>query len=204
MQKFVIDAAFSRVFLCSLDDSQVGGLPQTELNQLELQFLLLNDFRLTISPEELQRYAEQLIVFSESRSPSGVSLPPTKAPMGLTAPMQAMGAVDAYGGTVASSHGSGTGYPKNGFRTPQVRPRLTSSSSLATTSSETDASDAETSEAGTETDVDGETDDEPTIRPAHSSCSSDTLSMYSAASEDTDGDDEDVTNAVGDHRMESP
>lgn len=95
--------------------------------------------------------------------------------------MQAMGAVDAYGGTIAST--SSPGY-RNGVRTPQVRPRQ------ASFASETDASDAETSEAGTETDVDGETDDEPTIRPAHSSCSSDTLSMYSAASEDTDGEDD--------------
>ncbi|KAF7799087.1 hypothetical protein EIP86_010317 [Pleurotus ostreatoroseus] len=44
--------------------AQVGGLPQAELNQLELQFLLLNDFQLMISKEEMQRYAEQLIHFS--------------------------------------------------------------------------------------------------------------------------------------------
>lgn len=34
-----------------------------ELNQLELQFLLLNDFRLVIPLDELQRYADQLILF---------------------------------------------------------------------------------------------------------------------------------------------
>lgn len=34
-----------------------------ELNQLELQFLLLNDFRLVIPVDELQRYADQLILF---------------------------------------------------------------------------------------------------------------------------------------------
>ena len=49
---------------------KVGGLPLTELNQLELQFLLLNDFRLMISKEEMQRYAEQLIHFSYSQSHS--------------------------------------------------------------------------------------------------------------------------------------
>jgi PHO85 cyclin-6/7 len=177
-------------------------LPQSELNQLELQFLLLNDFRLTISPRELQRYAEQLLLFSETRSNPSSPLDPSslssvKSPTGLTAPMQAMGAVDAYGGTFASSHSSGTtGYPKNGFRTPQVHPRQTSSASLATVASETDASDAET-------DLDGSTDDEPTIRPAHSSCSSDTLSMYSVASEDN-ADDDVREEDVGDHRMRSP
>ncbi|CAG8509758.1 1415_t:CDS:2, partial [Racocetra fulgida] len=39
----------------------VGGLPVSELNQLELEFLILNDFRLAISVEELQRYGDQLL-----------------------------------------------------------------------------------------------------------------------------------------------
>lgn len=43
---------------------QVGGLPQPELNQLELQFLLLNDFNLTIAMSEMQRYAMQLVAYS--------------------------------------------------------------------------------------------------------------------------------------------
>lgn len=47
---------------------QVGGLPLPELNQLELQFLLLNDFRLVIKGDEMQRYAEQLILFSKSNT----------------------------------------------------------------------------------------------------------------------------------------
>jgi hypothetical protein len=34
-----------------------------ELNQLELQFLLLNDFHLVIPLDELQRYADQLLVY---------------------------------------------------------------------------------------------------------------------------------------------
>lgn len=42
--------------------AQVGGLPLNELNQLELQFLLLNDFQLTISLDELQRYADYLLL----------------------------------------------------------------------------------------------------------------------------------------------
>jgi len=52
---------------------QVGGLPLPELNQLELQFLLLNDFRLVISTTEMQHYAEQLIQVSSMPLP--LSLP---------------------------------------------------------------------------------------------------------------------------------
>ena len=188
----------------------MGGLPQTELNQLELQFLLLNDFHLMISPQEMQRYAEQLVLFSQLRSDDDLPTMPPKSPSSLSAPMQAMGAVDAYGGSlVGSTHRADhtpsastseftTSNAKNGTRTPQVRPRELPFTNG--TVSETDASDADTtSEAGTETDA--ETDDEPTIRPNHSSCSSDTMSMYSCTSEDTDADGADDAR---DHRMGSP
>lgn len=47
--------------------AKVGGLPPSELNQLELQFLLLNDFRLAIPIEEMQRYGDRLVAYSESR-----------------------------------------------------------------------------------------------------------------------------------------
>jgi hypothetical protein len=42
---------------------QVGGLPLVELNHLELQFLLLNDFRLAITVEELEAYGTMLVEF---------------------------------------------------------------------------------------------------------------------------------------------
>ncbi|KAL4910801.1 hypothetical protein BDW74DRAFT_2723 [Aspergillus multicolor] len=49
---------------CSLAYSlQVGGLPLAELNHLELQFLLLNDFRLSIPVEELEAYGTMLVEF---------------------------------------------------------------------------------------------------------------------------------------------
>ncbi|EEP82889.1 conserved hypothetical protein [Uncinocarpus reesii 1704] len=41
----------------------VGGLPLVELNHLELQFLLLNDFRLAIPVEELEAYGTMLVEF---------------------------------------------------------------------------------------------------------------------------------------------
>ena len=43
--------------------SQVGGLPLAELNNLELQFLLLNDFRLSVPVEELEAYGTMLVEF---------------------------------------------------------------------------------------------------------------------------------------------
>ena len=47
--------------------AKVGGLPSNELNQLELQFLLLNDFRLAIPTEEMQRYGDRLLSYWEAK-----------------------------------------------------------------------------------------------------------------------------------------
>lgn len=58
---------FSDVFYTNSRYAKVGGLPPHELNQLELQFLLLNDFRLTIPLEEMQRYADQLLAYGSGR-----------------------------------------------------------------------------------------------------------------------------------------
>ena len=46
-----------------LIQSQVGGLPLPELNHLELQFLLLNDFRLSVPVEEIEAYGTMLVEF---------------------------------------------------------------------------------------------------------------------------------------------
>jgi hypothetical protein len=50
---------------CSLltNSRQVGGLPLVELNHLELQFLLLNDFRLAVPLEEMEAYGTMLVEF---------------------------------------------------------------------------------------------------------------------------------------------
>ncbi|KAL8850729.1 MAG: hypothetical protein Q9198_011093, partial [Flavoplaca austrocitrina] len=47
----------------SANHPQVGGLPLVELNHLELQFLLLNDFRLSVPVEELEAYGTMLVEF---------------------------------------------------------------------------------------------------------------------------------------------
>lgn len=41
----------------------MGGLPLPELNHLELQFLLLNDFRLSVPLEEMEAYGTMLVEF---------------------------------------------------------------------------------------------------------------------------------------------
>ncbi|WVO18001.1 hypothetical protein L204_105699 [Cryptococcus depauperatus] len=55
---------FSDVFYTNSRYAKVGGLPPTELNSLELQFLLLNDFRLRISVEEMQGYGDRLLAYA--------------------------------------------------------------------------------------------------------------------------------------------
>lgn len=42
---------------------QVGGLPIHELNHLETQFLLTNDFQLSVPVEELEAYGSMLVEF---------------------------------------------------------------------------------------------------------------------------------------------
>lgn len=61
---------FSLGFFPRLLRYQVGGLPLAELNALELQFLLLNGFDLVITPEELQNYANYLLLGSLPPLPS--------------------------------------------------------------------------------------------------------------------------------------
>lgn len=54
---------FSDVFYTNSRYAKVGGLPLPELNHLELQFLLLNDFRLAVPVEDLEGYATMLVEF---------------------------------------------------------------------------------------------------------------------------------------------
>lgn len=64
---------FSDIFYKNSRYAKVGGLPAEELNHLELQFLLLTDFNLMVSVEELHFYADFLLNFraeqARKRSP---------------------------------------------------------------------------------------------------------------------------------------
>ncbi|KAF8528687.1 cyclin-domain-containing protein [Gautieria morchelliformis] len=188
---------FSDVFYTNSRYAKVGGLPQSELNQLELQFLLLNDFRLSIATEEMQRYAEQLQIYARKsetglESVSGRKQPPSQSqsPRDLIASsMRRMGAADAYGGrlpgepmteaeTIRETYSGVVGYHKamvlENKATEDVEEEVTQHHSRESSIE----SGAETEEEG------GETDDEPTIR-AHSSAGSETQSLCTNESEDT-------------------
>ncbi|CAM0140329.1 unnamed protein product [Umbelopsis sp. WA50703] len=57
----VASKLFSDTFFTNTRYAKVGGLPIAELNNLELEFLHLNNFDLYISIEELQDYGDQLL-----------------------------------------------------------------------------------------------------------------------------------------------
>ncbi|TFK43046.1 cyclin-domain-containing protein [Crucibulum laeve] len=212
---------FSDVFYTNSRYAKVGGLPLPELNQLELQFLLLNDFRLVISTAEMQRYAEQLILFSRSSgvvvstplpvlSPSITPSVPTSgsavasvpapsinghhAPTiakssSTSAPMRAMGAIDAYGGQVPED-GARVGYAnREGGVLMNYQAQSTPKSKVV--EEDWDAqSTASSSADDTETETEGSTtDDEPTIRPAHSERRGSMCSERSEWSESGDADE---------------
>lgn len=52
---------FDDVFYTNSRYAKVGGLPVSELNSLELEFLVINKFSLNISIPELQRYGDHLL-----------------------------------------------------------------------------------------------------------------------------------------------
>ena len=59
---------FSDVFYTNARYAKVGGLAVHELNQLELHFLLLTDFRLTVPMAEIQQYGNQLLAYAHDHS----------------------------------------------------------------------------------------------------------------------------------------
>lgn len=136
-----------------------------------------------ISAEEMQRYAEQLIHFSRHNAQADSSPSPSPIPISQLSPAgpsKLMSSVDGYRDPRADSSRNNDVHPS---QTPQVGPRGMYRRSSSSFSSSVSASDV--SETGTEGDFDGSTDDETTIRPPHSSGSSETTSLRSAAS-DTD------------------
>ncbi|CAO3607347.1 unnamed protein product [Cunninghamella echinulata] len=53
---------FSDVFFTNTRYAKVGGLPVSELNVLELEFLALNNYNLFVTVEEFQYYGDQLLL----------------------------------------------------------------------------------------------------------------------------------------------
>jgi hypothetical protein len=142
---------------------------------------LLNDFRLTVHPDEMQRYADQLILFSQGGAIPSQETTAVPAPVVAEAPRltkvpeppqhsaevyrayaggpAAMGAFDAFGGKMLpDSHAS--------HRTPPATAVTHDRSyDVDDAASECGTEMTENTETGTEG---GETDDEPTIRPDRS------------------------------------
>ncbi|KAI8384159.1 cyclin-domain-containing protein [Blakeslea trispora] len=58
----VASKLYSDVFFTNTRYAKVGGLPVTELNRLELEFIAMNQFSLFVSMEELQHYGNQLLL----------------------------------------------------------------------------------------------------------------------------------------------
>ena len=54
---------FSDFFYSNARYARVGGIPLHEMNKLEIQFMILCDFKLLIPVDELQRYADLLYTF---------------------------------------------------------------------------------------------------------------------------------------------
>ena len=131
--------------------------------------------------------------------------------------MQSMGAIDAFGGAVIPGHAAtsqaGAVAPRNSTPKRSWSSATPSSSTNGLSTKAVVPDDPENSSVCSETDTDAETDDEPTIRPAHSCASSDTQSLFSSdasASEDggfegedeggEDEDDDDEGSATDDER----
>ncbi|ORZ12251.1 cyclin-domain-containing protein [Absidia repens] len=53
---------FSDVFFTNTRYAKVGGLPVSELNVLEVEFLALNEYNLFVTVEEFQYYGDQLLI----------------------------------------------------------------------------------------------------------------------------------------------
>lgn len=136
---------------------QVGGLPQTELNQLELQFLLLNDFRLLIQPEEMQRYANQLLVYSTTLHPPSPTSP-------LPPPITTTSATNERSIAPSDTLPTPVSSPQTQIEPPQRHPNLPFSQPAHFR--------AGSFEEAEESSGYGTTDDEPTIKPSDSSGSS--------------------------------
>lgn len=108
---------FSDVFYTNSRYAKVGGLPLHELNQLELQFLLLNDFSLVVPLEEMQRYADGLLLYfkdaQQKPATDSQNTTPAKKPF---RPSPALGHMRSYSNGMTSStseSGSSTVGPRS-------------------------------------------------------------------------------------------
>ncbi|SNX84444.1 related to PCL6 - cyclin like protein interacting with Pho85p [Melanopsichium pennsylvanicum] len=131
---------FSDVFYTNSRYAKVGGLPPQELNQLELQFLLLNDFRLTIPLEEMQRYADQLLMYARGR-PDMAQMTREMAPACPSGGERA-GASSSTTGATAANNDLTTGAVKAAYAAESTASRVAADPAHGAVSGRSDA-DAE-------------------------------------------------------------
>ncbi|KAI9884048.1 MAG: Proteasome subunit beta type-1 [Watsoniomyces obsoletus] len=120
---------FSDVFYTNSRYAKVGGLPLIELNHLEIQFLILNDFRLSVSVEELDAYGTMLVEFyirevicpvpTSTSSISGLGSGISKGSSRLVHGSGTVGDVSMSGTGGVGRDGMGGG---GGFDTPKPTP----------------------------------------------------------------------------------
>eukprot|EP00842_Homolaphlyctis_polyrhiza_P005164 jgi/Hompol1/5649/HPOL_002016-RA len=58
----------SDVFYTNSHVAKVGGLPVQELNRLEIEFLMFNDFNLNVTPADLQACGDRILAFDRERA----------------------------------------------------------------------------------------------------------------------------------------
>ncbi|KAH8547839.1 cyclin-domain-containing protein [Umbelopsis sp. PMI_123] len=84
----VASKLFSDTFFTNTRYAKVGGLPVAELNNLELEFLHLNNFDIYISVEELQEYGDQLLKHWDNHEAENGQKSPSKRKLSYPLPEQ--------------------------------------------------------------------------------------------------------------------
>ncbi|KAI8073159.1 cyclin-domain-containing protein [Gongronella butleri] len=105
---------FSDVFFTNTRYAKVGGLPVSELNVLEVEFLELNNYNLFVTVEEFQHYGDQLLLhwMKEHQGNDGpVSEHGSMAPSPVAAALEAL--VTSSSSSSPHTHASATNNNNN-------------------------------------------------------------------------------------------
>ena len=151
----------------------------------------------------MQSYAEQLIRFSQTNSDPSL-IPPPSLRTSSNGPSPA--APTKYMNYVGAQHDRTTSQIYDYHAEPPVARTPLAGATKFVHRSRSQASLASNATSEAETDFDGSTDDDTTIRPTYSSASSDAASVYSTQTDDGDDsrDGFDVTESAREHSHGTP
>lgn len=151
----------------------------------------------------MQSYAEQLIRFSQTNSDPSLIPPPTLR-TASNGPSPA--APTKYMNYVGAQHDRTTSQISEYHAEPSVARTPLAGPTKSVHRTQSQASLASNAASEAETDFDGSTDDETTIRPTYSSASSDAASVYSTQTDEGDDsrDGFDVVDAMKEHCHGTP